>query len=165
MSKKRKTKYREYVTHPRYGDKPIYSGATFPVEKILRAHWQYKADSIFPETAIEADISKQNYSTYPICIYVDIEKKCVQCQRWFIFYAQEQKYWLEYLGFYVDADCTKCIDCRKKEQSIKFLIHEYEVLVKKSNRTEPETSKLKNIALELFQLGYIKNQNKLNGIS
>lgn len=165
MPKKRKTTSKQYVNHPRYGDRPILSGTQYSSEEVLHAHWQYKIESCFPETAIKADTSKQNYATYPIKLYVDIEKKCIQCDRWFIFFAQEQKYWFETLKFYVDADCVKCIDCRKKEQSIKRLMLDYETLVKNKNRTAKETSNLKNIALELFQLGYITNKHKIDSIS
>lgn len=74
MSKNRKTMYRAYVNHPRYGDRPISTNANFTDEDILCAHWQYDKESIFPDTAILADTSVQNYSMYPIKIYVDIEK-------------------------------------------------------------------------------------------
>lgn len=156
--------YKEYVKHPRYGDKPKYSGYKYTVDEILQSHWHYDKETIFPETAIPADVNKQNYSIYPCNIYVDIEKQCRQCQRWFIFYAQEQKYWYEELGFAIDADCVKCIDCRKKEQTVKQMMLNYEKLVKNKNRTSDETRKLKNIALELLQLGYIKNKHKLDKI-
>ncbi len=96
---------------------------------------------------------------------MDLKKLCVKCNRWFLFYAEEQRYWFETLGFYIDADCTKCIDCRKKEQSIKVMQREYEVLKKNDERTVEETRKLKNIALELYQLGYIKNKSKIDEIS
>ncbi|MCW8931552.1 MAG: zinc-ribbon domain-containing protein [Gammaproteobacteria bacterium] len=165
MSKKRKSMYKSYVYHPRYGDKPIYTGACYPTSKILQAHWQYDETSIFPETAILADTNLQNYSVYPIEIYVDIEKKCRDCNHWFLFFAQEQKYWFEILRFYVDSDCVKCIDCRKKDHNIKSMINDYEKLVKNQNRSRKETSKLKNIALELFQLGYIKDRQKVDSIS
>lgn len=165
MSKKRKTMHRPYVNHPRYGDKPIYSGESFPLSEILRAHWQYDEESIFPETAISADVSVQNYSIYPIKIYVDIEKICRDCGRWFLFFAQEQKYWFEILKFYVDADCIKCIECRKKEQSVKNMLADYERLIKIELRTADETSKLRVIALELFQLGYIKDRRKVDSIN
>ena len=151
MSKKKKSCYKPYVSHPRYGDKPIYSGNNYAIEDVLSAHWQYDKESIFPETAIPADIEKQNYSLYPQKIYVDIEKQCIQCNRWFIFYAQEQKYWYETLGFYIDADCVKCVECRKKEQEIRNLMHTYEDLIKKQKRSEEEINILKNTALELYQ--------------
>ncbi|WP_151173998.1 zinc-ribbon domain containing protein [Pseudoalteromonas ruthenica] len=165
MSKKRKSRFKEYVDHPRYGDKPIYSGEKFTLEEILRAHWRYSEDSIFPETAIKADIEKQNYSIYPRPIYVDIQKKCESCGKWFLFFAKEQKYWYESLRFYIDADCVKCVNCRKKEQEVKHLMSKYEQLLTKSERSEAQTKDLKNIALELFQLGYIRNKNKVDKIS
>lgn len=156
--------YKEYVNHPRYGNKPTYSGLKFTADEILNSYWAYEKDSIFPESGIEADISKQNYSSFPREIYVDIEKQCKQCNRWFIFFAKEQQYWYETLGFYIDVDCVKCIECRKKEQMIKLKMHEYEELVKNSHRIEKETNKLKNIALELFQMGYIRDRNKIGNI-
>lgn len=162
MSKKRKSRYKDYVPHPRYGDKPLYSGAHYSAEEIEQAHWSYERKSYFPETAIAANIDKQNYSIFPRSLYVDIEKQCRQCGRWFIFYAREQQYWYESLGFYVDADCVKCPDCRRQEQEIKTLMHAYEALLKKPDRTEEEAGQLKAIALELFQLGYIRDQHKID---
>ena len=165
MGKKKIRPQREYVTHPRYGNKPTRSDLIASNDEIMQSHWSYNKDSIFPESAIKADISKQNYSIYPRNIYVDVEKQCIQCNRWFIFYAKEQKYWYETLGFYVDADCVKCIDCRKKEHSIKHMMQDYEKLIAKETRTEKETKQLKTIALELFQLGYIRDRNKVESIS
>jgi len=56
------------------------------------------------------------------------------------------------------------VDCRKKEQDIKQLMHKYEELVKKENRDEDETKLLKNTALELYQLGYIRDKQKIDKI-
>ncbi|MGH1541328.1 MAG: zinc-ribbon domain containing protein [Arenicella sp.] len=153
---------RNYVDHPRFGKQPIYSGARYTEDEIRSAHWRYRDESFFPETAIRADTTKQNISMSAITIYVDIEKQCRDCNRWFLFFAQEQKFWFEELQFYVDVTCVKCIECRKKEQSIKHRMHQYEALVKNENRTAKETLELKQLALELFQLGYIKNKHKLD---
>ncbi len=157
--------HKDYVLHPRYGDKPLYSGLSVSVEKLLDAHWSLAGSTFFPETAIKANIEKQNYSTFPRSYYVDVEKRCAQCNRWFIFFAQEQKFWFEELGFYIDAECTKCVDCRKKEQSIKQLLNLYATLVKTENRSSEQTQQLKHVALELLQLGYIKDSRKIDQIS
>lgn len=133
-------------------------------EMAADAHWSFDKDCVFPETAIPANAAKQNYSIFPRKFYVDIERCCTHCGRWFIFYAVEQKFWFEELGFYVDADCTKCIDCRKNDQNLKLLQKRYQVLNVKSDRTTKETSELKKIALELFQLGYIKDKAKVDRI-
>ncbi len=161
MSKKTKRNPKRFVNHPRYGDKPRFTNDKYTLDEIVQSHWKYTESEIILGTTIDADITKQNYSVFPIPIYVDLLKKCMQCQRKFIFYAKEQQHWYEELGFYVDADCTKCVDCRKKEQSVKQLIRQYEHLICLESRSEQEDSRLKEVALKLYQLGYIKNKAKI----
>lgn len=154
-----------YVNHPRYGNKPIISGCNYSRDEIEKSHWHYSSLKYFPETAIPANIEKQNDAIYPRSIYVDIEIKCELCHRLFIFFAKEQKHWFENLGFWIGAHCTRCIDCRRKDHEIKSFQMGYQELVNKKNRTKKETKRLKKFALELYQLGYIKDVNKINKIS
>ena len=105
------------------------------------------------------------YSTFPRTLYVDIEEQCQTCGRPFLFFAKEQKYWFEELGFWMDAHCTRCIDCRKRDQEVKRMQVEYEHLLSRQDRTPKETATLKSIALELFQLGYIKDKGKVDSLS
>ncbi len=158
------THTKNFVGHPRYGNVPLPSGNTFTKESIERGHWRYSHVKYFIESAIPADIRKQNYAVFPRSIYVDIEEQCAVCKRPFIFFAEEQKYWFEELKFWVDAHCTRCVDCRKKDQEIQSMQCLYQELLEKQERTAAETIKLKNIALELYQLGYIKDENKINSI-
>ena len=111
---KNNKKVKVYVEHPRFGSHPVASGCNFTKEQIERAHWRYGSLKYFPETAIPANIEKQSYAIFPRSVYVDIEVQCANCHRFFIFFAKEQLYWFETLGFWVDAHCTTCIDCRKK---------------------------------------------------
>ncbi|GJM07835.1 MAG: hypothetical protein DHS20C11_01110 [Lysobacteraceae bacterium] len=67
------------------------------------------------------------------------------------------------LGFYVDADCVKCVECRKAEQQVKLLMLEYEALLKLDKRDGQESARLKEVAEELFRVGYIKNPDKARG--
>ena len=164
MAKKRKDKQKEYVDHPRYGNKPMYSGNEFSREEIEASFWAYSGKHYFPESAIVANIEKQSDATFPRTIYVDIEQKCVGCGRCFIFFALEQKYWYEELKFYIDADCVKCVACRKQNREIKEIIQSYEILLKKEDKTDAEIRTLKDVSLELFQQGYIKNQYKIDRI-
>ncbi|MDH5446687.1 MAG: zinc-ribbon domain-containing protein [Gammaproteobacteria bacterium] len=164
MTKRRKATFKTYVSHPRYGDKPLPSNNRYTLSEIQASYWQYEDETIFPETAIPADISKQNYSVFPRKIYVDMEKQCADCKRPFIFYAQEQKYWYEILGFFIDADCIKCVECRKQEREVNRLMQNYEKLLKTEHRTADESKTLKAIALELFQLGYIRDRQKVDRI-
>lgn len=155
---------RKYVFHPKYGDTPIKSEYEIGLDEINNSHFTIKKLSYYQETAIPADTSRQNFSLYPRTIYVDIERQCIQCDKWFLFYALEQKYWYEHLGFYVDADCTKCINCRINERGIKKFMMTYQDLVNKENRSEKETRELKQAALELFQRGYLKDVEKIDAI-
>lgn len=164
MGKRGTEPKRDYVRHPRFGNKPIVSEFSFSQEDIEQAHWSYAGKQYFPYTAIPADIEKQNYSVLPRSIYVDIEVCCEGCNRLFIFFAKEQKYWFETLNFYVDADCRRCSDCRIKVREIKSLQMKYESLQKISIRTTEEATELKQVALELYQLGYIKNVSKIDQI-
>ena len=162
MTKHRKAAEQKYVVHPRYGSSPIPSGHRYSKSDIDRAHWRYSSLNYFPETAIPANTDKQNYCVYPRSLYVDIVERCRVCHRPFIFFAKEQQYWFETLNFWVDAHCTRCCDCRHKEHEIKSMQRTYESLVTKTPRTEAEDRELKHAALELYQLGYIRNIEKIN---
>ena len=105
-------------------------------------------------------MQKQNYSTCPREVYVDIEKACRDCGRPFLFFAQEQKYWFEELGFYVDADCVKCVECRKTEQRLKHLVREYEALINEKVRDSAGDERLSEVTQALFTMGYIRRPNK-----
>ncbi len=155
-------KLKKYVNHPRYGSEPLPSSENIPVDVIENAHWRYSGVKYFPETAIAADTSKQNYAIYPRAIYVDIEESCELCHRPFIFFAKEQQHWFEKLGFWIDAHCTKCMECRKKDQEIRFMQKRYQELIGSQQRTSSESRELKNIAMKLYQLGYIRDSNKLD---
>lgn len=58
MNNYEKTKY---VNHPRYGNEPITSHANILEGELLSSYWKYKTVKYFLETAIHADITKQNY--------------------------------------------------------------------------------------------------------
>ncbi len=81
-----------------------------------------------PGTAIVADPSKQTRATVPVTHYFDLERSCRDCKRHFIFFAEEQKYWYEELGFGLESDCVRCTECRKKQQGIAWLKERYESL-------------------------------------
>ena len=82
-----------YVNHPRYGCKPIRSGYQYSVTEIKNSYWRYKHVKFLVGTAIPANTEKQNYGVYPREKYIDIEELCEVCNRPFIFFALEQKYW------------------------------------------------------------------------
>ncbi len=150
-----------YLNHPRYGDKPIITNTSSTIEAIENVHWRYSSLKYFPNTVILADIKKQNYAIYPWALYVDIEEKCGTCSKAFIFFAQEQQYWFEVLGFWVDSHCTHCFECRKHARYILTLRKRYDMLTSLANKTSSEKTQRKELANTLYCLGIIKNINKV----
>src|SRR5690554_738010 len=101
--------YDSYVEHPRYGRKPRITGLN-PVNDYRRVflHWHSGDDCRIPNTAVEADLSRQSPAAVPVTHYFDVKRACRDCGRPFIFYALEQKHWYEELGFCLEADCVRC---------------------------------------------------------
>ena len=160
-----KTKYR-FVDHPRYGNQPILSGEHHTLGEVRRSFWQYcrthyVQQMIFPETAIRANMMKQKAGYSPRGLYVDIAKPCRKCRRWFIFHALEQKYWFETLGFFVDADCVHCQECRHVEHELKDGIDHYGILLANNEKTAAEWQELSDLADILYAEGYIKKHETL----
>ncbi|WP_262501242.1 zinc-ribbon domain containing protein [Pseudoalteromonas sp. FUC4] len=104
-----------------------------------------------------ADIKKQNYASFPRTLYVDIEEQCETCPKAFIFFAQEQQYWFEVLGFWVDSHSTRCF------RYILTLRKRYDMLTSLANKTSDEKTQRIELANTLYCLGIIKNIKKVNG--
>jgi hypothetical protein len=80
-------------------------------------HWRVTFDSRVSGTAIEADLSRQTPATVPVSHYYDERRRCRDCGRMFLFFAEEQKYWYEELGFGLDSDCVRCFACRQLQRN------------------------------------------------
>lgn len=173
--------YSEYVDHPRYGRIPNITGLNpHPSDPGVHLHWNsvtgreviQRFESItgrkwphsdaaeafdvarrIPNTAIAADLTRQTPATIPVTHYFDLERLCRDCNRPFIFYAAEQKHWYEELGFGLDADCVRCMDCRKRQQGIARQRKLYEVLFHNDERTEEQTVAMAGACLDLVEWG------------
>ncbi len=104
--------YRHFVDNPRYGREPQWSSWTPPHE--MAVHEVDKASRI-PGTAIPVDPSlyQGRIIRRTPGYYLDCSCNCTSCKRPFIFFAAEQKYWFETLGFHADARAVRCAECRK----------------------------------------------------
>jgi len=78
------------------------------------------------DSAIRADISRQNYTVFPRYWYVDATSHCARCNALYSFTAGEQILWYEELGFYVDSTPNYCLKCRKHNRRKKRLRQEYD---------------------------------------
>jgi hypothetical protein len=152
------------VPHPRFGTRSVPSGCTASEEEVRRSYFAYATADIFPRSAIPADLSRQNFSTFPRGYYVDMRGTCRRCGRPFIFFAREQQHWYEDLGFYIDAQCVHCVECRRSSQELKRRFVRY-------GRRAP-TKELSDEALEvvlgdaayLFEAGLLFDEQPLRAL-
>jgi hypothetical protein len=94
-------------------------------------------------------------------LYVDIARPCRKCGRWFIFFALEQQYWFETLGFFCDADCVECQECRHDEHLLNARIDRYGALLAQPGKSAEEWSELSELGDVLWQAGYIRKPETL----
>ena len=104
-----------------------------------------------PGTAIAADLSKQRPATIPVTHYYDIDKACRDCGLRFIFFAEEQKYWYEELGFPLESDAVRCQVCRRREQHISRTRKRYMELSRVAARSTHEDLDMANCCLDLIE--------------
>jgi hypothetical protein len=157
----------DLVPHPRYGDKPWVTGVDFQGQRhggfVKDPSWKYSNERVIPNTGVIANITKQRHGTIPIYVYYDVLKRCVDCDRPFIFYADEQKFWFETLGFAIDANCIRCTECRKKQQAKERSNKEYQRLVNLGEKTWLDYLNLANGALDLAEDGKMEALDRIRG--
>lgn len=109
--------YADYVDHPRYGRGPRITGLDFEEDpERLINFWIFPPESRIPNTAVLSNTELQKDATFAIPVYFDQKRMCLDCGRPFIWFAEEQKFWYEELGFYVPTDCTHCVHCRQRRK-------------------------------------------------
>jgi Probable zinc-ribbon domain len=157
----RKPEPREMVWHPRYGDTTIPSDSGLSEKEVRASFYGYLRATLFPASAIPANIERQNYSTMPRGCYVDLLKTCVDCDRDFIFFALEQRHWYEVLRFYVDADCIRCPGCRKSNQQLHRRFKRYSEAIARDSVSDEELATLVDDAAFLWTSGILRNEQRL----
>ena len=148
--------FHDYVPHPRYGQGPRFTGlnpvSDYATGKVF-LHWHSGPDVRIPNTAIAADLSRQKPATVAVTHYFDAKRVCVDCRRPFIFFAEEQKYWYEELGFPLEVDCVRCVPCRKKQQGLDAARQRYEELFHVQQRTPEQDLEMAECSLLLVEAG------------
>jgi hypothetical protein len=190
MSESQKN-YSRFVMHPRYGQSPIESGlnpqpfaegvhlttSTKSIDEVIENYeavmgqpcplrrfrsMQRDVARRIPNTAVEANTMCQARTTIPVTHYFDLEAKCRDCGRYFIFFAQEQKYWYEELQFPLDASCVLCVECRKKRQHIARKQKIYETLFHEKEKTEQQLFEMIDACLTLIEHGVFSKRQSQN---
>jgi Probable zinc-ribbon domain len=159
-----KDRYQDFVEHPRYGRRPRKTGLEprpEPSEHVF-VHWHGGRIS---ETAITADTSRQVPATVQVTHYFDCSRVCRGCERRFIFFAEEQRYWYEELRLPLEADAVRCVPCRRKVRELQVLNLRYQELCH-SDLSEAEVYEMVEIGLVLVEEGLFQGKvlNKLKAM-
>lgn len=161
--------YAAFVEHPRFGKGPRFTGLD-PVntpDGTVFCHWHSAPGVRVPNTAVVAHIASQRPATVPVTHYFDARRICRQCQRPFLFFADEQKYWYEELKFPLEADCLECVPCRKDEQQLRVARQKYDALLAAPSRTDGDTLTLVKCAILLVESSVFSKKllPKLRGLT
>lgn len=173
--------YEDFVEHPRFGKRPHLTGlnprsndedvylhwntrssdeVAEQYEAVLGEPWPYggltgysKNTQRIPNTAVRADLDRQTPATVPVTHYFDLARTCRDCGQRFIFFAKEQKYWYEELGFGLDSDGVRCVPCRKNQQGLARAKATYDALFPLEDRDEVANLKMADACLALIEGG------------
>jgi Probable zinc-ribbon domain len=147
--------YSKFVAHPRYGQQPKITGLNPDNDYWagVHLHWHSPVDCRIPKTAIPADLSLQAPATIQVTHYFDVTRKCRDCGKPFIFFAEEQKFWYEILGFGLESNCVRCVPCRNKQQGISQAQQRYETLFHITERTFDQNLEMADYCLLLIEAG------------
>jgi hypothetical protein len=160
--------YSGFVEHPRYGKGPRFTGldVTDSPDGTVYCHWHSPVSVRVPGTAVVADVARQRPATLHVTHYFDAKRVCRKCERPFLFFAEEQKYWYEDLEFPLEADCLECAPCRKDEQRLGLVRQKYEALLRETARTEADTLELVECGVLLVESSVfsVKVLPKLRGL-
>ena len=145
--------YSLYVTHPRYGRRPRITGLNPKpdLQGDVFLHWHSPRERLIPNTAIRANRSLQAPATIPVSHYFDVRRNCRDCGKPFIFFAEEQRFWYEELGFALESDCVRCVPCRKRQQGLGHARERYEELSHLADRTADQDLEMADCCLTLVE--------------
>ncbi len=151
----------KYVPHPRFGDEPLLTGLNpCATDAGVHLHWhneiacEYswsRPSRAIPGTAVLANTEAQFEALFPVTHYFDLERVCLDCQKPFLFFAEEQQHWYEQLHFPLEADCVRCAPCRKSMRDLQQLRYRYEDLEKLEVRSDLLEHELAETRLSLIE--------------
>jgi hypothetical protein len=152
------------VPHPRYGTEIVSSGSVGEHDAIPGPP-EWSKDVTFPESALPADVRKQNFTTMSHRHwYVDTLRDCRRCRRPFVFFAREQRYWYETLRCRVEVECRECVECRASLRTVRRRLKRYGELVVDRDLTDEDMLALASDVAFLWTEGLLRDEQRLRRI-
>jgi hypothetical protein len=118
-------------------------------EELRLSLWMYRCRGAEPDvdSAVRADVRRQNASLVGRDFYMDAWQTCTQCGEPYVFTTQEQRYWYEILRFYVWSYPVRCRRCRAVQRRAKRARQRYGDLREQAIRRDaPESLKREALA-------------------
>lgn len=148
-------KYSTFAPHGLHGQSPAFTD----VVPAMTANDEFAlmrrccGRKFIKGTAIEADEAKQPSAAYFVKYYFDEIHHCPDCDRPFIFFAREQQFWFEELGFSLDTIGKWCYDCRQLRNAARNRKKRYGKLLKIKKPSLNEAAELAITTLEHLESG------------
>ena len=122
--------------------------------KRVPRHLFFRALSVHHETAVRANIEKQNYSVCPRHWYMDADFECEACGQKFTWTGEEQRAGFEDYFFWVDSQPRHCRECRRELRRLSALRKEYDATVAaaRCRGTTDQKRRIVEIVSELEQV-------------
>ena len=152
------------VPHPRFAPRADHARIPIAEAEIRRGFWRLRRAVIFPESVIVANVMRQHYAIYPRRYYVDVLENCRECGLPFLFFAREQKFWYEELGFHVEACATLCSACRQRAHARRALLARYAEAVREAKPSGEALLSLVDIVAGLAEAGVLKRVERLGAL-
>ena len=153
---RRERSYDDYVEHARFGRGPRFTGLCIDErddDTYIGFLGGIEGVSLIQGTAIEADLEKQVPATFAVTHYLDLETVCRDCEKRFIFFAEEQKHWYEELQFDLASYAVRCQPCRHAQHEIEVLRTRYQTLLGLSEPSGEQCLELAETHLTLVERG------------
>ena len=127
----------------------------------MKASLRWASGTVYLDSVLIADATKQNYTVSPHRYYVDSLKRCRDCQHEFIFFATEEQHWFETLGFFIGADCVRCPKCRTADQTLRRRFQRYSKNISRKDLSDEEFTTLLKDTLFLYESSLLKTDQQL----
>ncbi len=153
----------DLVPHPRARQMATvakHRQAHLRADEIRVRSWHLHGQVFLPETAQFANTWNSPTSWLDRPIYVDVLKRCRDCGRPFLFYANDQRLWYETLGFAPDVDAVRCVPCRKQARHAKARHERYAAAITATRLDAQALRQLVDDTAWLLETGQMRNLAK-----
>lgn len=104
---------RLFEQQPRWSDWFYRGEKELAYDKYTRGNGWACDECTRKDLVLLADLEKQEYLDWPpYFVYLEKERECRTCGSEFLFSKEEQKFWYETLGFWVQSEAVNCKECR-----------------------------------------------------